>query len=169
MILRRSGGIRLLSFPPGDAEQVTGALAITFFVFPVQLFRSGWMSSVVPSAFLCSPGLKQLFLFAIPSSSFPTHMYRSPSGGCPALQRGCSCLSALRSHCLPFITSLSWLLLHQCFPSSSHTAGLAAHRDPVFHAGFPVKIKGAESGPLGAEEWVVENRSVSWECVSEDI
>jgi len=82
MILRRSGGIKLLSFPHGDAEQVTGIFAATFFGFPVQLFRAGWMSSVVPSAFLCVPG--QLLLFAIPSSSVTTHTDPSHSGGCLA-------------------------------------------------------------------------------------
>lgn len=32
MTLRRSGGTRLLSFPPGDVEQVMGKLAAAFFV-----------------------------------------------------------------------------------------------------------------------------------------
>lgn len=127
-----------------------------------------WMD-VLSHPFSLPPGLKQLFLFAIPSSSFPTATYPSRSGGCPALQRGCSCLSAFHSRCLPFLISLSQLLRHQYFPSSSHPAGLAAHRHPVFLAGFLVKIKGAESVPLSAEEWVMESRSVSWECSSEDI
>lgn len=44
-------------------------------LFLMQLFNTGWMSLVLPLAFLCVPGLKQLFLFAIPSSSFPTDIF----------------------------------------------------------------------------------------------
>lgn len=54
--------------------------AATFFVSLMQLFSTGWMSLVLPFSFLCAPRLKQLFLFAIPSSSFP-----SCADGCPAL------------------------------------------------------------------------------------
>lgn len=150
MILRRSGGIRLLSFPHGDAEQVKGTFAATFFVSLMQLFSTGWMSLVLrlassvpwPQAALSFCHAFFLFPYRHLSLLVLVDVLRS-SGVSPACQP---------SHCLPFIISLSWLFLHQCFLSSSPVAVLAAYRGPVFLAGFLVKIKGAESVPLGAEE-----------------
>lgn len=167
MILRRSGGIRLQSFPHGDAEQVKGTFTATFFVSLMHLFSTGCMTEDMPFSFLCAPDLKQLFLFAIPSSFFSTAIF-------PFLFRWMVLLSGgVAPACQPSIAAVS--------PSLSLSPGcssisvspppppLLSWQPTGIQFSLLVKIKGAESVPLGAEERVMESRSLSWEYSSENI
>lgn len=127
-----------------------------------------WMHVLSPPfSFLCAPDLKQLFLFAIPSSFFSTDIF-------PFLFRWMVLLSSgVAPACQPSIAAVS--------PSSSLFPGCSSISvsppPPPLLSWQPtgiqffllVKIKGAESVPLGAEEWVMESRSLSWEYSSENI
>lgn len=126
MTLRRNGGIRLLSFPPGDAEQVMGMFLTAFFIFPVQLFRAGQLcpQSLQPSSL--PPVSNWALCHSL--SSFTIHMSFT-FRWMPCFYRGCFCLSPC------FIISLSWLFL--CFSSSSCPAGCGSPQASSFPCQFP--------------------------------
>lgn len=136
---------QVAELPSRRCRAGNGNACCNLFCFPGAALQ-GWMDVLsCPFSLPLCPRPQAALCFCPSFLLFPcTHVSFS--------FRSCSCLSALRSHCLPFITSLSWLLLGQYFPSSSRPARLAVHGDPAFCAGFLVKIKGAESGPLSAEE-----------------
>lgn len=115
---------QVAELPSRRCRAGNGNVSYSLLHFPCAAFQGWTIVSSIPSAFLSTPSLKQLF--AIP---FPLSLCTCPSysGGCPAFIR-------VVSACPLASSSLSWLF-H--FPSSSCPTGCGNPQASSFLCWFP--------------------------------